>query len=152
MQLSLRPGSMQVPGTRHRTDDVVTALNDHPGNVADLPNVLDQIIVGRKETVVHEVVALNAREGLRESRIGKSFDRLRIEKEFRRRAFPNRPRTRRFKSHLLIIARQTAIVSTDHVVTFIFGNDFQKFFPNVGEDPTTTFLVEPPDLFRPAKK
>src|SRR5205085_9432545 len=63
-----------------------------------------------------------------------------------------RPRTRRFKSHLLIIARQTAIIRTDHVVTFIFGNDFQKFFPNIGEDPTTTFLVEPLDLFRPAKK
>src|SRR5882724_1962509 len=143
---------MQVPGARHRADDVVTALDDHAGNVANLSDILDQIIVGRKEAVVHEVVTLDAGEGLRESRIGKLLDRLGIKKEFRRRALPNGPRARRFKSYLLVIAGQPLMISADHVVTFSFGNDFQKLFPNVGEDPTAAFLIEPFDLIRPAEK
>src|SRR5437762_236673 len=103
VKVCLRPGAMQVPGTRHRTDNVVTALNDDAGDVANLSDVLDQIIVRGKKAVIHEVVTLNAGEGLSESRIGKSLDRLGIKKEFRRRAFPNRPRARRFESHTLII-------------------------------------------------
>src|SRR5437762_1207387 len=82
MYFCFRPGAMQVPGTGHRADDVISSLNDHPRDMTDLADVFDQIVFGRKETVVHEVVTFNARKCFRECRVRKSFDRFRIEKEF----------------------------------------------------------------------
>src|SRR5205085_12023054 len=104
------------------------------------------------ETIVHEVMALNAGKGLRESRICKFLDRLGIEEELRRAALPNRPGTRRCDSHALIIAGQTLVISTNHITAFVLRNDFQKFFPNIGEDPAASFLIEPFNLLRPAEK
>src|SRR5258706_316716 len=42
-----------------------------------------------------------------------------------------------------------SVASTNALV---FGNDFHEFFPDIGEDPTTSFLIEPLDLFWPAEK
>src|SRR6266702_1407720 len=81
MYFCLRPGTMQVPGTGHRADHVISSLNDHPRNMTDLADVFDQIVFGWKETIVHEVVTFNARKCFRECRLGESFDRFRIEKE-----------------------------------------------------------------------
>src|SRR5207247_11131523 len=97
-------------------------------------------------------MAFDSRERLCKSWIGKPFDRLGIEEEFRSGAFPNTPRARRFDSHLLIVAYQSAIVSAHHIATLIFGNDFYKFFPHVRKDPTCAVLIEPLDLFRTTKK
>src|SRR5947208_11321054 len=97
-------------------------------------------------------MAFDAREGLRKSWIGKPFDRLGIKEEFRSGAFPDTPRARRFDSHLLIVAYQSAIVSAHHIAPFIFGNDFHELFPHVRKDPTCAVLIEPLDLLRPAKK
>src|SRR5205814_8692704 len=144
--------AMQIPGARHWANNVVSPLHNHAGYVPNLPDVFNQIVIARKETVVHEVMAFDAGEGLRKCRISKSFDRLRIEEEFRSGAFPDTPRARRFDSHLLIIAYQSAIISAHHIATIIFGNDFHEFFPHVSKDPTSPFLIEPFDLYRTTKK
>src|SRR5438067_11564577 len=65
-EFGFRPGAMQVPRARHRTHNVISTLDYDTRNVPNLSNVLKQIIVSRKETVVHEVVTLDAREGLGE--------------------------------------------------------------------------------------
>src|SRR5438046_5672578 len=143
VQFGFRPGTMQVPRARHRTDDIVAPLNDHTGDVANLADVLDQIILSREETVVHEVVTLDAREGFSKSWISKSLDRFGIEIELRSCSFPNRPGARGCDANLVIVAGESTIVSDDHVVAFICRDDLNEFFPDIREDPTATFLIEP---------
>src|SRR6266436_3407297 len=64
-KLRLRPGLVQLPGAHHRTNDVVPPLNDHGGNVTNPANILDQVVVSLKETIVHKVVTLDASQGQR---------------------------------------------------------------------------------------
>ena len=45
-------------------------------------DVLDEVVVGREEGVVHEVVALDAREREREFRLGELLDHRVVEEEF----------------------------------------------------------------------
>src|ERR1051325_7641705 len=97
-------------------------------------------------------MTLNPRERFSKSRISEALNRFRVEEKFRSTSFPNRPGPRRFEPHLVIAAGQTAIISTDHVVALIFRNHFQVLFPNVGEDPIASFLIEPLDLLRTTKK
>src|ERR1700730_5309663 len=146
------PGAMEVPGAGRRADHIVTPLHDDAGNVTNLLDILGQIVFGREETIVHEVVAFDARKGQRELRVGKFLDRFVIKEESRSTAFPNTPGAGGFNSHLLVIAGQTAIVSAHHIVPLAFGNDFQKFFPNIGKNPACALLIEPLDLFWTAEK
>ena len=97
-------------------------------------------------------MTLDAREGFSKSWIGKPLDRLGIEIELRSCSFPNRPGARGCDANLVVVAGESTIVSAHHVVAFIFRDDLDEFFPDIGKDPTTTFLIEPLDLFRPAEK
>src|SRR2546427_10552663 len=74
VKLRLRPRAMQIPGARHRANNVVSPLHNHAGYLTNLPDVFNQIILARKETVVHEVMAFNARERLCKSWISKPLN------------------------------------------------------------------------------
>src|SRR5215471_20631205 len=152
MQLCLGPCPVEVPGTIHGADHIITTLNNYTGNVTNLRDVLNQIILGGEETVVHEIVTFDPRKRFSKRRVGESFDRFRIKEELRGTSFPNRPGASGRNPHLLIVAGEAAIVSADHVVTFIWGDDFQIFFPDIGKNPATSFLIEPLNLLRPAEK
>ena len=62
-EIGLGPRAVERPRALHGADDVVTALHDHPGDVADARGVAQQLVIGFEETLVDEVVDLNAREG-----------------------------------------------------------------------------------------
>src|SRR5205814_9495033 len=62
------------------------------------------------------------------------------------------PGARGLDANLLVIAGQAAIVSADHVAALALGDYFQKFFPDVRENPAGAFLIEPFDFLRPAEK
>src|SRR5438132_6083371 len=102
-QLGFRPGPVQVPGARHRANNIVAALNDYAGNLPDLLDILDQIILCWEETIVHEVVAFDACEGERKLRVSKSLNRVVIKEQLGRAAFPDTPRARGFDPNLLVI-------------------------------------------------
>src|ERR1041385_338320 len=152
MQVSLRPRAMQVPRARHGTDHIVAALHDHTGDMPNLSDVFDEIVFRREETVVHKVMTFDPRKRLGKSRIGKSLDRFRIEKQLRGASFPDRPGARGFDANLVVLTREPAIISADHVVALILGNHLHVLFPNVREDPTAALLIKPLNLLRPAEK
>src|SRR6266850_7594170 len=102
-ELRFRPGTVQVPGARHRAHNIVAALDDYAGNLPDLLDILRQIIVSWEETIVHEVVAFNAGEGERKLRVGKSLNRVVIKEKLGSAAFPDTPRASGFDPHLLVI-------------------------------------------------
>src|ERR1700674_5552224 len=102
-QFGFRPGTMKVPSTPHRTHHIVAALDDYAGNLPDLLDILDQIIVGWKETIVHEVVAFDAREGEGKLRVSKSLNRLIIKKKLGGAAFPDTPCAGGFDPFFLVI-------------------------------------------------
>src|SRR5262245_12470241 len=146
VEVGLGPRAMQVPRAFHRTDYVVASLNDDTWNVTYPADILEQIIVGRKEAIVHEVVTLDARKGERELWIGESLDRFGIEKQFRGAAFPDTPRPGRRYFFLFIVSGETLVISRNHVVTFVLGNDFYVLFPHVGKSPIRSLLIEPLNL------
>ena len=90
MQLGLWPDAVQFPRAHHRTHHVVPTLNDHPRKVANGADIFDQVIVGLKETIVHEVMAFDARQRQSPFRLSEFIDQLLIGKEFGRAAFSRR--------------------------------------------------------------
>src|SRR2546425_7499892 len=82
VKFRFRPRAMQIPRAGHRANNVVSALHNHAGYLTNLPDVFNQIILARKETVVREVMTLDASKCLRKSWISKPFDRLGIKEKF----------------------------------------------------------------------
>src|SRR5258706_8508453 len=151
-EFRFRPGTMQVPGTRHRTDHIVTPLHNHARNVTNLSYVLDQVILCREETILHEVMTFNPGKSQSELRVSKLLESIVIKEEPGSAALPNAPCARGFDLNVSIVAGQTAIIGAHHIVALSFGNDLHEFFPDVSEYPTAAVLIEPLDLFRAAKK
>src|SRR5262249_35378421 len=65
----LGPGAVQVPGVADRADEIVAAVDDDARYVADARHLLEQVVIGREEGVVLEVVAFDAGERDRLGRI-----------------------------------------------------------------------------------
>src|SRR5258706_5524889 len=124
MELRFRPGSMQIPGARQRTNNVVPTLNNNGGNGSNRADILDQIIVGTEEGVVHEVVAFNSGEGQGKLRISKLLNHGGVEEKPGGTAFPDTPSAGRLQTHRLIIARQPAVANADHVLAVTLRNHF----------------------------
>src|SRR6185295_14951835 len=115
VQLRFRPGSMQVPGARKRTNNVVPTLNNNGGNGSNRADILDQIIVRTEEGVVHEVVAFDSGKGEGKLRISKLLNHSGVKEKLGGAAFPDTPRACRLQANRLIVARQPAVISADHV-------------------------------------
>ena len=49
-EVGLGPRTVERPGAFHGADDVVTALHDDTGNVADARGVAQQLVVGFEES------------------------------------------------------------------------------------------------------
>src|SRR5258705_13632820 len=123
VQLWFRPGSMEIPGARKRTDNIVPTLNNDGGDRSDPADIFDQIIVGTEEGVVHEVVTFDPGEGEGKLRIGKLLDHGRVEEKPGGTAFPDTPRACRLQTNRLVIARQPAVISAHQIRAFILRND-----------------------------
>src|SRR5688572_27553942 len=104
-QVGFRPGTMQVPGAGHWANNVVAALDDHTANLPNLIDILDQIILIWEETIVHEVMAFDARESESKLRVSKPLDRAVVKEKLGGTAFPDTPCACRFDPHLLVITR-----------------------------------------------
>ena len=57
------PGPVEFPRAHDGADNVVTALDDHAGNVSNLVDIVDQEVIGIEEDVVDEVVTLDPGQG-----------------------------------------------------------------------------------------
>src|SRR2546429_4341636 len=97
-------------------------------------------------------MTLNPCKGERKLWVREFLDRLVIKQEFRSAAFPDAPRARCFDPDLLVVARQTAIVSADHIAALVLRNHFHVLFPHIRKEPARAFLIEPFDLFRATEK
>lgn len=76
LQRCFGPGAVEVPCVHHRTDDVVTSMHDHAGDVSNAIDVFDQVIIRVEETVVHEVVTFDSRERDCHVRLAEVVDHL----------------------------------------------------------------------------
>src|ERR1017187_327204 len=62
-EVGFGPRTVERPRAFHGANDIVTALHDDSGDMADARDVAQQLVVGFEEGMVEEVVDLNAREG-----------------------------------------------------------------------------------------
>src|SRR5712691_10082826 len=92
-QLRLGPGLVQVPRREHRTDDVIAPLHDDAGDPPDPTDVVEELALLSEKPAVHEVVRLDAREGLGEAALLELLDTVRIDLDLARRRLPDRPGT-----------------------------------------------------------
>ncbi len=77
-----------------RRADVVAAVDDDAGDMADQPGIGDQLAVALEEAAVDEVVALDPGEGDGVVRLAEGGDARRIGEEGKRRALPHAPGAR----------------------------------------------------------
>jgi hypothetical protein len=64
-EVGFGPRTVERPGAFQRADDVVTALHDHPGDMAYACGVPQQLVVGFEKSLVDEVMGFYARKGER---------------------------------------------------------------------------------------
>src|ERR1700730_1852859 len=90
-QFCLGPRAIQVPGALHGADHIVAALHDDCGNVADLADILDELIVGAHEAAIDEVMTLDAGERRRVLVFPELLDVLRMQMQETRGPLPYGP-------------------------------------------------------------
>src|SRR6185437_681760 len=106
---------MQLPCGLHGTHDVITALYDDRGNVADAMDIVDELIVGAQEAAVDEVVTFDARERLGVTVLVELRDVIRRRAQVTGCGLPDGPGLRRTLAHRWLIAPQARVVSAHHV-------------------------------------
>ena len=147
-QVGFGPGFVQVPGALHRADDVVAALHDRRGQVADARHVVEQLRRGAQEAAVDEVVALDAREGVGGGVVLELRQVVGVEAQEAGRALPGRPRTRGGAAHGGVFARQPAVVGAHHIAAFGGRDRRDEAFVEVGVERAGAVgrAVEPGEL------
>src|SRR3712207_1626745 len=123
-----------LPRALDGADHVVAPLDDDGRDVPNLADVLDEVVVGREEGVVHEVVALDACDGERLVRLGEVVHQAGVRVELRGRALPDAPRARGLEAHGLVLARQPPVVGRQEVAALLLGDDLHVLLPHVRED------------------
>src|SRR5437867_5023499 len=150
-QLCLWPRLVEVPGREHRANDVVPPLDDDSRNPAEAAHVVEELAILPEEPAVHEVVTLDAREGLGETTALELLDELRIDPQLARRRFPDRPGPRGLKARPATAARQPLVVRLHEVAALAWRDRLQVPLPGIGEEVAGPLLVEPLQLF-PSKQ
>src|SRR5215467_14638447 len=96
-KLRLRPSAMERPRAHHRTDYVVPPLNDHGGNMANLVDIFEQVIVG-----------LEKRIGL--VRLAEIINQTLIRYQLQCAALPDAPCPRSFQTNGFIFAGEPPVI------------------------------------------
>jgi hypothetical protein len=60
LKVGFWPCAMEIPSRGCRADYIVAALHNYSGDMADEIDVIEQLILVGKETLVYKVVTLNA--------------------------------------------------------------------------------------------
>src|SRR5262249_32070211 len=123
-----RPGLVEIPRRPGGATDVVAALNDHAGDVAQAMRVVDQLALGEK-SLVREVVVLDARERQRELVVAVLGDDLEIRQQDDRLALPRAPRSGGAQLLLTIVMRESRVIGLDEIVTLPRRDRRQKALP-----------------------
>ena len=90
MQLGFRPGLVQGQGIIQRAHHVVTAVHNYPGDIRQ-PTRVPHNLIRFQKGVVHEVVALNARQGYGDMGVAEMLHHLGVRMQGGATAFPDRP-------------------------------------------------------------
>src|SRR5215831_4959924 len=151
-KLSLRPSAMEFPRAHHRADYVVPPLNDHGGDVANLVDIFEQVIVGLEKRIVYEVMRFDARKRNGLVRLAEVINQTLIRYQLQRAALPDAPCPRGFRTDGFIFASEPPVIRFEHIAALRFRDDALVLLPHVGEDCARAFLVEPVNLFRAAQK
>ncbi|MCY1440773.1 hypothetical protein D9M71_570580 [compost metagenome] len=126
-------------------------MHDNRRQVGDLRHVADQL-VRLKESVVHEVVALDARNGQCPLRLGEAIDYQRVRPQRGSAPFPGRPGLGRVHLGNLIVAGQALVESLDQVTALLSGDRCDVVLPVIGEHTAGASLVEPFDFLWPTQE
>src|ERR1035438_9691341 len=148
-EVGLGPGPVERPRRLHGADDIVAALHDHRRHVPYRRHVPEQVPRRVEPRAVHEVVALDTREGHGEVVARGLLDQRGVREEAARRALPDAPRLGRLQAHVAVVARESS-VERAHQIASLFDRDrLDVFLPRVGEECVGAALVEPRDLLGP---
>ena len=141
-ELSLGPRAVQVPGGDGRRADVVAALNDDCRDLGKETDISDES-AAIEESLVHEIVVLDASEGKRVMWIRESRDDIRPPKKSNGRRLPGRPGYggRTMDGWIGII--ELPAISVDQVAPIVDRNQRNECLPQVGEDRFGSSFVEP---------
>src|ERR1035438_2851175 len=104
-EIGFGPRTVERPRGLHGTNDVVTTLYDHPGDVTDARGVAQQLVIGFEETFVDEVVSLNASEGQGELILFVVAGKVRVGQQLGGDALPSAPDLGRGEPHGAMFAR-----------------------------------------------
>ena len=86
-EIGFGPGAMQVPGAFHGTDNVVAALDDHSGDMANALRVAQELVVGFEKALMEKIMGLDAGEGQDKFIFFVMPGEVRIGQQFRSGAF-----------------------------------------------------------------
>src|SRR5262245_15684447 len=101
---------MQGPGIGKRGCDIVASMHDGARNAFEFSGLREELVVARKKAAMHEVVALDAREGEGEAILPELRNSRRIGTERDRACLPLAPGPGAVELHSLVTTRKPLII------------------------------------------
>ncbi len=144
-ELGLKPGPVQRPGLLDGTHHVVAPVHDHAGDALQFVRIVQDLVVAQ-EGVLHEIVALDARQAQGRGIFCKMLQHFGLRDQVGRAAFPGGPGACGLALHVRIIRCQAPVERCDQVVPLVRRDDPDVRLPQFRVDPTGTLLVKPLDV------
>ncbi len=148
--LGLGPGAGQRVGGGYRTDQIIAALDDDGGDVAQHADIVEQRVFGQKAAIL-EVMRLDSRQPQSDAGVGKGGDRLGAGQQGRARPLEHAPRPGGGHVHLRVRVDQPPVISRQQIVALVLGQKLGKAAPGLGKHRGDT-IEKPVDLLLPAQK
>jgi hypothetical protein len=131
LELGLGPDLVQVPGRGSGANNIVTTLDNGGRDVTDLVHVLQNMGIGLEETLVEEVVALNASKGKGPDILRGLGNLNRVNIELGGRALPSGPGLGALDTLLLVVTGKALVVGSNEVVTLVLGDRLDILVPGI---------------------
>src|SRR5690242_4976386 len=97
-------------------------MDDHRRDMPNVPDLLDQPVIGLEKTAVYKIMALDAGQRVGMPPFRKLMEKLGIEDEAQRRGFPSRPRGGGLFADRGVRRGQTPVVSMQKIASFGKGD------------------------------
>lgn len=147
-----RPRSVKSPRALGRANHIVAPLNDDAGDPRELASVFEQLRVGSQKPLVHEVVALDAREREREGVTVHALHEIVVGEQAAGTSLPNTPRPGARLTDVRVVAREASMIRRQEIATLALGDRREVVLPGVGVHRAAASLIEPIDLLLAEKE
>ena len=145
-QLRFGPRFLQIPSIGERRAHIVAPMRDAAGDVTHPRRLREQPAIALEETVIDEIMVLDARERLHEPILIETRRQSAWPRDRNRFAFPARPCASRFEPRVPVRRHQALVERLHQIAALRFRDRTHVAVERVRKNVACAVLVKPLDL------